>query len=68
MHITTWMQDPARKRKKLNYPEQSQGSRLASKIRAAASKLTAEEEAEHFKKGMARIYGNHAKEISGAGH
>jgi hypothetical protein len=56
------------KRKKLDYPEETDGSRLAAKVRKLAGKLTAEEEAEHFRRGMARIYGQQPKEISGAGH
>ena len=45
------------KRKKLNYPEETEGSRLAAKVRKLASKLTPEEEAEYFRRGMAKIYG-----------
>ena len=54
--------------KKLDYPEESAGSRLAAKARKLASKLTSEEEAEHFRRGMAKIYGGQPKEITGAGH
>ena len=62
------MKQPARKRKKLDYPEETAGSRLAAKVRKLASKLTPEEEAEHFRRGMAKIYGSQPKEITGAGH
>ncbi len=54
--------------KKLDYPEETPGSRLAAKGRRLASKLTPEEEAEHFRRGMAKIYGGQPKEITGAGH
>jgi hypothetical protein len=51
------MRQAASKRKKLDYPEQTDGSRLAAKVRKMASKLTPEEEAEHFRRGMATIDG-----------
>jgi hypothetical protein len=54
--------------KKLDYPEETAGSRLAAKARKLANKLTPEEEAEHFRHGMARVYGGQPKEIAGAGH
>ncbi len=62
------MRRSARKKKKLDYPEVTEGSRLAAKVRKLASKLTPEEEAENFRRGMAKIYGGQPKEISGAGH
>jgi hypothetical protein len=62
------MRQPVSKRKKLEYPEQTEGSRLAAKIRKLASKLTPEEEAEHFRRGMAKIYGSQPKENTGARH
>jgi hypothetical protein len=62
------MRQSANKRKKLDYPEHTEGSRLAAKVRKLASKLTPEEEAEHFRRGLAKIYGDQPKEISGAGH
>ena len=62
------MRQPADKRKKADYPSETQGSRLAAKVRKLASKLTPEEEAEHFRRGMAKISGGQPKEISGAGH
>jgi hypothetical protein len=54
--------------KKFDYPAETPGSRLATKARKLASKLTPEEEAEHFRRGMAIIYGSQPKEITGAGH
>ena len=62
------MRASASKPKKLGYPEATDGSRLAAKVRKMASKLTPEAEAEHFRRGMAKIYGGQPKEISGAGH
>ncbi len=62
------MRQSAGKRRKLEYPEQTEGSRLAAKVRKLAGKLTPEEEAEHFRSGMAKIYGVRAKEITRAGH
>src|SRR3989442_1010866 len=43
------MRQSASKRKKLDYPQETEGSRLAAKVRKLASKLTPEEEAEHFR-------------------
>ena len=54
--------------KKLDYPEETPGSRLATKARKLASKLTPEAEAAHFRRGMAKIYGGQLKEITGARH
>lgn len=62
------MRQSASKRKKLDYPAETEGSRLAAKVRKLASKLAPEEEAEHFRRGMAKIYGGQPKEIAGAGH
>jgi len=60
------MKQPSRKRKKLDYSEETEGSRLAAKVRKLASKLTPEEEAEYFRRGMAKIYGGQPKEVTGA--
>ena len=60
------MRQPQRAaQKKLDYPEETAGSRLAAKARKLASKLTSEEEAEHFRRGMAKICGGQPKEITG---
>ena len=48
---------------KPDYPETTAGSRLASKARKLASKLTAEQRREHFNGAMAMIYGG-AKEAA----
>jgi hypothetical protein len=60
-------QPPRVAQKKLDYPEETPGSRLASKARKLANKLTPEEEAEHFRHGMAIIYGGQPKEITRCG-
>jgi hypothetical protein len=63
------MRQPQRvAQKKLDYPEETAGSRLAAKARKLANKLTPVEEAEHFRRGMAKVYGGQPKEITGAGH
>lgn len=62
------MKQPGRKRKKLDYPEVTNGTRWAAEARKLASKLTPEEEAEHFRRAMAKVYGSQPKEITGAGH
>jgi len=62
------MKRPARKRKKLDYPEETNGTRWAAAARRLASKLSPEEEAEHFRRAMAKVYGRQPKEITGAGH
>ena len=50
------MRKATSKRKKLNYPQETEGSRLAARIRKLASKLTPEEEAEHLRRGMAKVH------------
>jgi hypothetical protein len=57
-----------RKRKKLDYPEETEGSRLAAKIRKLASKLTPEQEEDYFRRGMAKIYAHQPEGVSGSGH
>ena len=47
----------ASSRKKLDYPEETTGSRLAAEIRKRANKLTKEEREELFKKSMQVYYG-----------
>jgi len=64
----TWLvRDTATRRaKKARLPgRKTTGGRLAAKARKLASKLTPEEEAEHFRRGMAKIYGGQPKEITG---
>jgi hypothetical protein len=55
-------------RKKLDYPLETEGSRIAARLRKQASKLTSDEEALHFRRAMVRIYGGQFKEVTGAGH
>jgi hypothetical protein len=67
-HIQVVMRQSQRAtRRKLDYPEQTPGSRLAGKARKLASKLTPEQRREHFNAAMAMIYGG-AKEATGARH
>ncbi|MBI2949955.1 MAG: hypothetical protein HYY23_20165 [Verrucomicrobia bacterium] len=51
------MKQPVRKRAKLDYPTETEGSRLAAKARKMASKLTPEERRAHFNAAMVLIYG-----------
>ena len=52
------------KRKPLDYPDETHGSRLAAKARRVGNSLTAEERRGYFNQAMAIIYaGNRAKEI-----
>jgi hypothetical protein len=53
--------------KKLDYPEETPGSRLAAKARKRANKLTPEQRREHFNGAMAMIYGG-SKEATLARH
>jgi hypothetical protein len=67
-YFASAMRQTASKRKKLDYPEVTNGTRWAAEARRLASKLTPEQEAECFRRGMARIYGNQSQEIPGAGY
>ena len=62
------MKQPARKRKKLDYPEETEGSRIAAKARKMASKLTQEQRRELFRRAMVTIYGGEPKPITATGH
>ena len=58
------MRQPRRiAQKKLDYPEETAGSRLAAKARKLANKLTPEQRREHFDGAMTMIYGG-AKEAT----
>jgi hypothetical protein len=61
------MRQKAVKRKKLDYPEETNGTRWAAEARKMASKMTAEERAENFRQAMVKIYGGQPKETAGAG-
>ena len=45
------------KKKPLDYPDETNGSKLAAEIRQQANRLTAEQRAELFKEGMVTIHG-----------
>ena len=60
------MRQSASKRKKLDYPEVTNGSRWAAEGRRLASKLTPEQEAEHVRRAMAKVYGGKLKEVAGS--
>ncbi|PYI83339.1 MAG: hypothetical protein DME26_15130 [Verrucomicrobia bacterium] len=51
------MRRKAAKQKKLDYPDETEGSRLAAKARKMASKLTPEQRRAHFNAAMVLIYG-----------
>ena len=58
------MRQPQRAaQKKLDYPVETAGSRLAAKARRLANKLTPEQRLEHFDGAMTMIYGG-AKETA----
>lgn len=62
------MKQSASKRKKLDYPVVTNGTRWAAEARQLASKMTASERAEHFRQAMVKIYGGQPKETTGTGH
>jgi hypothetical protein len=68
LEIKPAMKQPQRNApKKLDYPEETSGSRLAAKARKLANQLTPEQRREHFNGAMAMIYGS-AKEATLARH
>ncbi|MBI3852412.1 MAG: hypothetical protein HY298_19320 [Verrucomicrobia bacterium] len=60
------MRRKAAKRKRLDYPDVTNGTRWAAEARRLASKLTPEQEAEYIRRGMAKVYGGKPKEVTGA--
>ena len=63
------MRQHTTKRKQLDYPDETPGSRLAAEIRKRANKLTAEQRRAHVNAAMAMIYGSQrATKAAGAGH
>lgn len=54
--------------KKTDYPDETEGSRIAARVRRDASRLTREQRRELFKRAMVRVYGGQPKEATGAGH
>ena len=61
------MRHQASNKTKLDYPDETDGTRWAAKARKVANKLTPEQEAEHFRQAMVKIYGVQPKETTGAG-
>ena len=64
-YLALVMKQPARKRRKLDYPDETNGTRWAAEARRIASKMTPEEEAEHFRRAMVKVYGGRPKETTG---
>ena len=63
------MRQPVSKvKRKLAYPEETEGSRIAAVARKGASKLTTEQRRNLFKRAMVRIYGGQSKGATVAGH
>ena len=62
------MRKPPKKRKKLDYPEETNGTRWATEARRLTSKMTAAQRAEHFRQAMVKIYGGELKKAVGSGH
>ena len=52
------------KRKKLDYPDETEGSRLAARIRQRANKMTSAQREECLKKAMQIYYGGQPKEAA----
>jgi hypothetical protein len=52
------------KKKKLNYPEETEGSRLAARLRQRANKMTSAQREESLKKAMQIYYGGQPKEAA----
>jgi len=61
------MKRPAIKRKKSDYPQETNGTRWAGEARRLTSKMTPTERAEHFRQAMVKIYGGRPKETTGSG-
>jgi hypothetical protein len=61
------MRRSAGRRKKLDYPEETNGTRWAAEARKLASNLTAEQEADYFRQAMVKVYGGQPKATTGAG-
>lgn len=55
-------------KRKRAYPDETEGSRIAATVRKEASKLTAEQRRELFRRAMVRIYGGQPKGTTVAGH
>ena len=49
--------EPSKPKRNLDYPDETEGTRIAAQVRKEASKLTAEQRRELFKRAIVRIYG-----------
>ncbi len=61
-------QAASKAKRKATYPNETEGSRIAAAVRKEASKLTAEQRRELFKRAMVKIYGGQPKGATVAGH
>ena len=61
------MRKAASKRRKSDYPDETNGTRWAAQARKMAGKLTPEQEAEYFRKAMVKVHGGQPKETTGSG-
>ena len=52
------------KKKKLDYPTETEGSRIASRLRQRANKMTSAQREECLKKAMRIYYGGQPKEAA----
>jgi hypothetical protein len=52
------------KKKKLDYPDETEGSRLAARIRQRANKMTSAQREECLKKAMEIYHGGQPKEAA----
>src|SRR5438477_6004659 len=60
--ICVMRQPTPRNRKKVDYPDETSGSRIAAEVRKQSSKLTAEQRRALARRAMIRIYGGEPKE------
>ena len=65
-YLAVVMRKKAARRKSVEYPDQTDGTRWAAEARKMASKMSAAERAEHFRQAMVKIYGGDPKEEIGA--
>jgi hypothetical protein len=59
---------PKGQSKPVEYPLETEGSRLAAKVRTKCNNLSESKRAVLFNKGMAMIYGSASKKAARAGH
>jgi len=62
------MRKLARKRKNLDYPDETNGTRWAAEARKISSKMSPAERAEQFRQAMVKIYGGELKKATGHRH